>query len=201
WNTWMWRQGNGMFLTSLMALAVGLALLRALLMFVMTTMAARASVEATTRLRRAVYQHTFRLGTLAFRALGPSEAVSIFTRHLEAVHEALYARLTVFYREPIKFGLILLFALLVHPLLAIAFLLFAVLVRLVGGQLALGFARRARAASNQAGENLAVPRESLMMMRLVKCYFRMEQFNSARVERQLTRYAHLQRVRHRGEAL
>src|SRR5262249_28251410 len=95
----------------------------------------------------------------------------------------------------------LLFALLVHPLLAIAFLLFAVLVWLVGGQLALQFARRARAASNQAGENLAVLRESLMMMRLVKCYFRIEQFNSARVERQLTRYAHLQRVRHRGEAL
>jgi ATP-binding cassette subfamily B protein len=40
-----------------------------------------------------------------------------------------------------------------------------------------------------------------MMMRLVKCYYRMEQFNQARVERQLARYAQLQRVRHRGEAL
>src|SRR5262249_61283631 len=58
-----------------------------------------------------------------------------------------------------------------------------------------------RARRTQGGETLAVLRESLMMMRLVKCYFRMEQFNSARVERQLTRYAHLQRVRHRGEAV
>src|SRR5262249_12804896 len=128
-------------------------------------------------------------------------AVSIFTRHIEAVHEALYARLTVDFREPIKFVLILLFALVVNPLLALAFLLFTVLVWLVGGQLALGVAKRSRAASNQGGEELAVLRESLMMMRLVKCYFRMEQFNSARVERQLTRYATLQRIRHRGEAL
>ena len=79
------------------------------------------------RLRRAVYHHTFRLGTLAFRALGPSEAVSIFTRHVEAVHDALYAWLTVSFREPIKFVL----AACSSPWwcsfwLALAFLLFAV---------------------------------------------------------------------------
>ena len=40
---------------------------RALAMFMMNYLAALAVIEASTRLRRAVYHHTFRLGTLAFR--------------------------------------------------------------------------------------------------------------------------------------
>src|SRR5712692_7652824 len=103
-------------------------------------MGARAAIEAATRLRRAIYHHTFRLGTLAFRALGPSEAVGVSTRHLEAVHDALYGWLTVVFREPVKFGLLLMFAMLVNPptsfWLALAFLLFALLVWLIGGQIA-----------------------------------------------------------------
>ena len=80
-------------------------------------MAARATIEAATRLRRAVYHHAFRLGTLAFRALGPGEAVTVFTRHVEAVHDALYTRLTELIPQPIMFGLLLAFALVIHPLL------------------------------------------------------------------------------------
>jgi ABC-type multidrug transport system fused ATPase/permease subunit len=166
----------------------------------MREMAARATIEASTRLRRAVYHHTFRLGTLAFRALGPTEAVSVFTRHIEAVNDALYTRLTVWFREPIKFGLLLAFALVMQFWLALAFLLFALLVWLLGGQAAAYFRRRGRLATNQAGEYLTVMRESLMMMRLVKCYL-MEPFNQARVERQLSRYAKVQLIRYRGEAI
>jgi ATP-binding cassette subfamily B protein len=204
WNGWMrnvaYRPANT-YLIGLLGVAVVLTVLAAGLSLLMREMAARAVIEATTRLRRAVYHHTFRLGTLAFRALGPSEAVSLFTRHVEAIHEALYAQMTVLFREPIKFALVLLFALLVNFWLAVAFLLFAALVWLLGGQVAVFFARRGRAATNQAGEHLTVLRESLMMMRLVKCYFRMEQFNEKRVERQLSRYAQLQLVRHRGAAV
>jgi ATP-binding cassette subfamily B protein len=205
WNRWMWqpRQQDSLFslyLTGLLIAAVVLALLNAGLTLLMREMAARATIEATTRLRRAVYHHTFRLGTLAFRALGPSEAVTIFTRHLEAIHDALFARLTIYFREPIKFGLILLFALVVHWPLALAFLSFAILVWLAGGQIAGYFRRRGRLAANKAGEHLTIMRESLMLMRLVKCYL-MEQFNQARVERQLSRYARLQLLRYRGEAI
>jgi ATP-binding cassette subfamily B protein len=205
WNPWMWkpRQQDALFslyLTGLFLAAVVLALLNAGLTLFMREMAARATIEATTRLRRAVYHHTFRLGTLAFRALGPSEAVTIFTRHLEAIHDALFARLTIFFREPIKFVLILLFALVVHWPLALAFLSFAILVWLGGGQIADNIQRRGRLASSKASEHLTVLRESLMLMRLVKCYL-MEQFNQARVERQLSRYARLQMVRYRGEAI
>jgi ATP-binding cassette subfamily B protein len=203
---WAWAAPPGAptllppYLTGLFLLAVGLAAAGAGLSLLMREMAARATIEATTRLRRAVYHHTFRLGTLAVRALGPSEAVSILTRHVEALHDALYNRLTVYYREPIVFGLLLLFAFIVHPWLALAFLMFALLVWLAAAQIIAYVRRQGRLAANQAAERLTIIRESLMLMRLVKCYL-MEQFNQARVERQLARYAAVQRVRHRGEAI
>lgn len=207
WNGWwMWHppgQTTGRFpsfLTGLLVIGIILAVIGAGLTMLMREAAARATTEATTRLRRAVYHHTFRLGTLAFRPLGPSEAVTIFTRHVEAVHDALYARLTTVFREPIKFGLLLAFALVVQFWLALAFLLFAVLVWLIGGQVAAYFRRRSRLATNQAAERLTIIRESLMLMRLVKVYL-MELFNQSRVERQLSRYSRALMIRYRGEAI
>jgi ATP-binding cassette subfamily B protein len=206
WNPWMRNAGTSghaavtPYLVGLLIMAIVLGVLGALLAAFMREMAARASIEAATRLRRAVYHHTFRLGTLAFRALGPTEAVSIFARHLEAVHDALFTRLTVFYRAPIKFALLLAFALFLHFWLALAFLMFAILVWLIGGQVAAYFRRKGRLATNQASEHLTIMRESLMLMRLVKCYL-MEPFNQNRVERQLSRYSKVQLLRYRGEAI
>jgi ATP-binding cassette subfamily B protein len=203
WNGWMWVEGNAYYLEGLFAVAVGLALLRAVLMHLSSYMAAVATVVAATRLRRAIYHQTYRLGTLAFRALGPSEAVGVSTRHLEAVHDALYGWLTVVFREPIKFGLLLVFAMLVNPptsfWLALAFLLFALLVWLIGGQIAAYYRRQGRAVSHRAADQLALIQESLMLMRLVKVYL-MELFNQARVERQLAKYSAAQLRRYRGEA-
>lgn len=206
WNRWMWNAATEaptvlpMYLAGLVAITVLLGLLWAVLVVVNREMAARATVEATNRLRRAVYHHTFRLGTLAIRALGPSEAVSILTRHIEAVHDALYTYLTVYYREAITFVLLLLFAFLVSPLLALAFLLSGLIVWQVGVRLAGALNRRAEQATHVAAERLTVIRESLMLMRLVKCYH-MEQFNQARIERQLALYAAEQREHYRAEAL
>ncbi|HEY7424217.1 MAG TPA: ABC transporter ATP-binding protein [Gemmataceae bacterium] len=205
-NAWMRNAGMSPdarvppYLVGLLGIGVVLALLGALLTLLMREMAAQAAIEAATRLRRVVYHHTFRLGTLAFRALGPTEAVGIFARHIESVHDALIARLTVAYRAPIKFALLVAFALLVSFWLALAFLMFAVLVWLFGGQAAAYFRHRGRLATNQASEHLTIMRESLMLMRLVKCYL-MEQFNQNRVERQLSRYAKVQLLRYRGEAI
>ncbi len=200
WNPWMWASGYFTYATGLLLVAVVVALLRALCMFASTYLAALSTIEAATRLRRAIYHHTYRLGTLAFRALGPAEAVSASTRHLESVHDALYAWLTVVFREPVKFGLLLAFALLVNFGLALVFLLAAVLVWLVGGQVAAYFRRRGRGAAHHAADQLALIQESLMLMRLVKVYL-MELFNQSRVERQLARYAGAQSRRYRGEAI
>jgi ATP-binding cassette subfamily B protein len=200
WNHWMWLDGNTAYLQGLFLLALAIAVLRLVLLFLANYMAAVATIEAITRLRKAVYQQTYRLGTLAFRALGPSEAVSVSTRHLEAVHTGLYAWLTVYFREPVKFGLLLLFAILVNFWLALAFLLFALLVWVVGGQIAAYFRRRGRAAEHEAADQLALIQESLMLMRLVKVYL-MELFNQARFEKQIARYGQAQRERYRGEAI
>jgi ATP-binding cassette, subfamily B, bacterial len=200
WFPWTWNVSNipDSYLVGLLLTGILLALVGGLLQVLERDMAARAVIGATSRLRRAVYHHTFRLGTLAFRALGPTEAVTVFTRHLEAVNDALYNRLTVLFREPIKFGLLVLFALAVNPWLGLAFLLFAALVWMLAGQIAAHFRSQVRLATNQAGERLTIMRESLMLMRLVKCYL-MEQFNQSRVERQLARYGRVTLTRYRGE--
>jgi ATP-binding cassette subfamily B protein len=206
WNPWM-RNASSIgratvppYLIGLLLIGIILGILGAVLTMLMREMAARAAIEAATRLRRAVYHHTFRLGTLAFRALGPTEAVSMFARLIEAVHDALFTHLTVFYRAPIKAALLLAFALFVNFWLALACLMFAILVWLIGGQVAAYFRREGRLATNQASEHLTIMRESLMLMRLVKCYL-MEPFNQNRVERQLSRYGKVQLLRYRGEAI
>ena len=200
WNSWMWRSGNIGYLEGLFVLALALAILRLGAMYLADYLAACAVIEATTRIRRGVYHHTFRLGTLAFRALGPTEAVGVSTRHLESVHDGMLAWLTVYFREPVKFGLLLLFALLVSFWLSLAFLLFAVLVWLIGGQVADYFRREGRTATLRAANQLALIQESLMLMRLVKVYL-MEHFNQTRVERQFSAFARAQLKRYRGEAL
>ncbi len=189
WNGWWaWNRRNetsifAPYLNGLLIIGLVLALLGAAAAWWMGEMAARACIEATNRLRRAVYLHTFRLGTLAFRALGPAEAVTVFSRHIEAVNDALLIRLTVYFREAIQIILLVVFALLIHVWLGVAFLTFAVLVWMIGGQVVGHFTRQGRQATNEGSERLTEMRESLMMMRLVKCYM-MEPFNRARVERQ-----------------
>jgi ATP-binding cassette subfamily B protein len=194
-----WAEGPRTYLLWLLGVAALVALLRAGTVFANNYAAALATTEAVTRLRRLVYHHTHRLGTLAFRALGPAEAVGVFTRHLEAVHESLYIWLTSYFREPVKFLLLLLFALLIHVWIALAFVFSALLIWIVGGQLAAFTRQQGRRASQRAAEQLALLQESLMLMRLVKVYL-MEAFNQARVERQLASYAEAQQRRLRGEA-
>ena len=200
WNPWMWRYGNHHYLQGLCLLALVVAVARFALVFLANYMAAKATLEAVTRLRRAIYHHTHRLGALAVRALGPSEAVSISTRHLEVVHDGLFTWLTAYFREPAKFMLLLVFAMLIHFWLAVAFVLFAFLVWVIGGQIAAHVRRLGRSAEQRAADHMTLIQESLMLMRLVKVYL-MELFNQARVERQLSAYANAQLRRYRGEAL
>ena len=200
WNEWMWAHGTTVYLLGLFALALGIAGARLGLLFLSNYLAALTVIEAVTRLRRAIYHHTNRLGILAVRALGPSEAVSVSTRHLEGVHDGLHQWLTIYFREPVKFGLLLAFTLVVNFWLALAFLLFAVLVWLIGGQIAAYFRKQSRAAEANSAEHLALIQESLMLMRLVKIYL-MDAFNQTRVERQLSGYARSQLLRYRAEAI
>ena len=203
---WTWKAVDGkgrnflIYLIGLMAMALVLAFLQAIVTFGMHYAAAVATIEASTRLRRAIYHHTYRLGTLAFRALGPSEAVGVFTGRMEAVHEGLYSWLTVVCKDRARCVLLLIFALALDWRLAVPFLLLGLLVWLVGGQVAVHFRQQERRATRRAADHLALLQESLMMMRLVKVYL-MELFNQARVERQLAALDRLQMQRSAGQAM
>ncbi|MGL4549838.1 MAG: ABC transporter ATP-binding protein [Gemmataceae bacterium] len=206
WNRWTWNLGRSEvslfppYLAGLALATVILGLAGVMLVIVNREAAARAATEASSRLRRAVYHQTFRLGTLAVRALGPTEAVTLLTRHCESLHDALYATLSSLAREPVLIGLLVALAFWIDPLLSLAFVLVVVIVYAVGVQLLARFRRQSKAATNIAAERLTIIRESLMLMRLVKCYL-MEPFNQTRIERQLARYGQAQRLRHRAEAV
>jgi ABC-type multidrug transport system fused ATPase/permease subunit len=202
---WLWQNDDTTvpgfwYLTGLLFLAVILALLRAIGVFVMRYSAAGAALSVSTWLRRAIYHHTYRLGALAIRPNGPGEAAELFGRHVESIHDAVEARLTSQCYGPIQVFLLLLFALLIHYWLAAAFLLAGVIVVVLGGQIAAWYRHTSRIADRRATTQMALLRESLLMMRLVKSTV-MEVFNQSRVERQLTEYAVARRRRFRAAAI
>jgi ABC-type multidrug transport system fused ATPase/permease subunit len=205
WNSWAWRPDdarppNFWYLTGLLFLAVALALLRAVLLNAMSFAASAAGVIVAVRLRRSLYHHTYRLGTLTIRSTGPGEAATLFNRHVEIVQDAVQVRLTLQFFCPLEMTFLVLFALAIHFWLALAFILAALLVLLWGGQIATNLRQAGRSADRRAAARMALLQESLMIMRLVKSNV-MELFNQSRVERQLSDYAAARLRRARGEAL
>jgi ABC-type multidrug transport system fused ATPase/permease subunit len=205
WNRWTWqpddaRAPNFRYLTGLLIIGIILALARAVLLNVMNYSAESAALAVATWLRRAVYHHTYRLGALAIRPSGTTEAVGLFGRHVESIQDAVIARLTSLFYGPVQLALLLAFALAVHFWLAVAFLLAAMIVFLVGGQVAVNFRRTARSADRRAAVHMSLLQESLAMMRLVKSNV-MELFNQSRVERQLAEYAAARRRRFQATAM
>jgi ATP-binding cassette subfamily B protein len=205
WNGWMWRPGetrgeNLTYLTGLLILAFTIGVARGLFMNAMIYLAAVVRLDLVTRLRRAIYLHTYRLGSLTVRTGGSAEPVQLFTRHAEAVGDAVHSTLTTTFRSPIMILGLLILILLVNFWLAVSCLLLAALVWLVTGQIAAHFRREARLGSRQGESSLALLVESLSLLRLVKCY-QMERFNQTRVERQLAESGRAAWYRLRGEAL
>jgi ATP-binding cassette, subfamily B, bacterial len=200
WNDWTWTGGDATYLVGLFLLASGVAAVRFALLFAANYAAAVTCLEAVLRLRRAVYLHSHRLSALAFQPHGASDAVGVSNHDLELVHEALYRWLTVVFREPVKAVLLLVFALLISPWLAVAIFMFALLVWMVGGQIAMVLRREGRAAQHEAGKQVALIQESLTLTRLVKVTL-MEAFNQARVDRQLRAYTRAQLARYRYAAI
>ena len=198
--TWNGTDPNRTYMTGLLIVGLGMVLLRGIFMVLMNDAAARASLEVVTRLRRSIYHHTARQGSMTIHAGAVDEAGHLFTRQVEHVHEALHYSLTHTYRYAIFFPLMLLIALVAHFWLALAFLMLSALVWAIAGQLTSSFRRRARSASRVAANRLELLLESLRHMRLVKSYL-MELFNQSRVERQLADYATAQSRRSRGDAV
>lgn len=205
WNPWTWVPGprgsaNVPYLTGLFVLAFALAAVRGLLANALAYLAAAVTLDTVTRLRRAVYFHTYRLSALTMQAVGTAEAADLLTRRVDAVGEAIHARLTAAVRYPLTAALLIVLIVLINFWLAVSFLALAGLVWLVGGQVAAHFRREGRLGDRQAEAALALLKESMGLFRLVKT-FQMERFNQKRVERQLAESARANWRRLRGRAM
>ena len=204
WNSWTWRPGsdgiNLPYLTGLFILAFSLALIRGVLMNALTYLAAAVTLDFVTRLRRSVYLHTYRLGSLAVRTIGSAEATDLFTRQVDLVGSAAHASLRTTYRCPILLIGLAVIILVLHFWLAVSFLLLAALVWLIVGQVAAHFRREARLGTRLADSSLGLLIESLGLLHLVKSY-QMERFNQNRVERQLAESGRAGWRKLRGDAL
>jgi len=205
WSPWMWRPSsvlgpNAPYLIGLTILGVFFALARAGFLNAMNYAAATATLDAASRLRRAIYHHSYRLGTLALQDHVSRENVEIFTRRVEEVHDALYTRITVLICEGVELVLLIALALVVDFWLALASILGAAVVILFGGYLAAMFRDRGRLEARRTSAQLAQLAESLRLMRLVKSNL-MDVFNQSRVERQLADYANASFHRFRNDSL
>lgn len=191
---------NGRLLGTLTLLAVVLLAIRTLARLVVNRSATRITLEGVTRLRRALYHHATRLGSLTLRPDGVNEALGIFTSQVESIHDAAYLRLNNYRRQRwVIFGTVLL-ALAIEPMLAICGLILVTVVWVVGGQISIFYRDSGRLAAQRATRQLSLLEESMRMMRLVKGYL-MEVFNQSRVERQLQDYSRAYEARYRGEEI
>lgn len=202
---WTWKPSsflptNATYLTGLFVLAFTLALVRGVLVNATAYLAAAVTLDAVTRLRRAIHQHTARRGTLVMQAGGVTEASDLLTRRADEVGAALNAQYRSAVGAPVAVALLLALVVLMNLWLALAFLALAGLVWIVGGQVAAHFRRETRLGERQAAASNALLAESVSLFRLVKCYL-MDRFNQTRVERQLAESARANWRTLRGAAL
>jgi ATP-binding cassette, subfamily B, bacterial len=202
---WEWTRKNHSYLAGLICMFLATGMVHIFLALGLHSAAIRAVTEAAHRLRRAVYLHTLRVGKLSLAGSAGAPPVPSFTRELETLQEGLYVWLTTTFKEPLKFLLVLTFALALDsgsgwPWLSVFGLVFTLLLWLVGGYIAQSARRLDRRHALAAAEQTALLQESLHMMRLVVGYG-MEAFNGTRVERQLSEYHTHTRARLASRAL
>lgn len=203
-NSWTWSAGesgaNLRYLTGLTIIALVLAAVRGVVSNVSAYLAARTTLLATEQLRKAVYTHTYRLGSMATQPDGAAEAVGVFTKQVDRVADAMHAHMTATFRHPLKILLLVVLIMLINFWLAVSFLLLALLVWVIGGQLSAHFRRESRIGSKQAEGQLHLLREGMGLLRLVKGY-QMERFNQTRMQRQLAESGRGWWRKSRGDAL
>jgi ATP-binding cassette subfamily B protein len=187
-------------LAKLAMIALVLAVIWAGLLLLMHRQAAIAAGEATLRMRRAVFHHSYRLGMLMVRGQGPAEAVSLVTGHIEAIYEALYAWLTVAIAAPVQFAFLLIIACLMHFWLTVVVVAGTISAWLIAAQLFRYFRRAEIRTLQQEANYLALVQENLMFLRLIKSCI-MELFNQGRIDLELSEYARAQRRRAIGTAV
>lgn len=205
WNPWMWASptdgsGNSGYLTGLFLIGFVLALVRGIMLNSAYHMAASSSIDAVTRLRRALFAHGTRLGAVALRSDAQAEAGEFVAGRSEHIRDGLFADLTDGVRGPVIVVLLLVILLAMNVWMTISLLLLSAVVWLVGGHVAAWFRQDARRATRRAEARLRTMQEAVGLNRLAKSYL-MERFSQNRFERQLVDVSKATWRRQRGEAL
>ena len=198
WNKWAWT--NEGLLTELFLIALVLVALRGLFLNAAAHVGSSAAIAAAMKLRRDVYNHCYRLGTLATHPEQQEEAGEVITERVERMQDGWVATHTTAVRTLTLTLAAAVVLVVVNPWVGLAVLCLGGLVWLVAGQSAAWFRRDARHAERRATARMGVLRESLRLMLVVKCYL-MERFSQTRMERQLGDLAKSAKRQYRGDTL
>lgn len=198
WNTWACTSDG--LMTQLLIVTLLVLFARVVLLNAAAHLAGSTAIEDARLLRRDVYNHCYRLGSLAIDTDDQTDVGKLITDKIEAIQEGEIAARTTIPRVVTLLGVAGAVLLMVHLWVGLAVLFLGGLVWLIAGQSAAWFRRDARVAERRSSLQMSVMRESLRLMLLVKCYL-MERFSQTRVERQLTDLAKTARRQHRGETL
>ncbi len=187
-----WTHSNASYLTGLTVLLLLTAVLYAALRFNLLYAAAKATLTATQRLRRSLYQHNLRLGRMTLPGISSGDAMQTFSHDLETVQEALYRWLTVTVVEPARLLLAFGFVLMLDcshgfPWLTMTLTSLAIFLWLMARELAHALRRKERQQASLAADEMASMQEALQMTRLIKA-FGMDRFQQRRMERFLGQY-------------
>lgn len=143
--------------------------------------------DATQRMRRAIYNQAYRLGTTEVSGIGAAPAINVFTRETDCIRDGLAAWLDAGLREPVKLVLLLILAMMAHWALATLFLILCLLGGFLAWRQIQSARARAGAALRSAAERLALLQESLFLLRLTRGYL-MENSAAGRFERNLNQF-------------
>ena len=198
WTTGTAGPANAWYLATLFGLAAGLTLGRGLLVNAAAYGSAVATIDAGTRLRRALYTHGQRLSAVAVRPDAQAEAGELVSRRVDDILDGLSAALAGAVRTPIVVVLVVALLLASHVWLTVVLLAATGLVWLVAGTAAAWFRRDARVAGRRADARLGMIRESIGGLQLAKSYL-MERFGQTRFERHLTDLSRSTWRRQRGD--
>jgi ATP-binding cassette subfamily B protein len=178
---------NLICLAVLLTATIVLAGIRSICNYVQSRLITRTVTDATQRMRRAIYNQAYRLGTTEVSGIGVAPAINVFTRETDAVRDGLVAWLDSFVREPLLIALLLVVALLAHWSLALLFLISAAMGSYLARRQILAARASAAAAIRVAAEKLALLQESLFHIRLTRGYL-MENIAADRFERNLGQF-------------
>lgn len=202
--SWTWAPGltgsaNESYLFTLFVLAFLLVAGAGLGSLAARHFATRAAVDGSTRLRRAIYLHAYRLGPVAVSPIARAEATNVLIDRVEAIRHGLETELIAAWRIPVVIAGSLLVLFLTNPLVAVVVLCGVAAVWLVVGQTAARYRSEARLAERTVDSSRARLAESIARLGLVKAYL-MDRFAQNRVERQLDDAASAEQKRCRGLA-